>query len=247
MEDFFYELFEGLPRQGPGDVLITRKCFEIVADLNEKLKVLDVGCGSGFQTLFMALSSAYSFVAVDNHQPYLDQLLAEATEMGLSDRIQTHNMDMNNLKFDDHAFDIILAEGSIYQMGIENALKAWKHLIKPEGFIIFSDMCWTRTPKSQELIDFWNAEYPGMMSLEQVDPLTADCAYKTSARFALDVSGWVNNYYYPLQMNINKARVKYAGQPDVLAAIEPVQKEIDLFYEYQEYYTYYFYVLQKIN
>ena len=63
----FFELFSGLPRQGPGTAASTRRALGLVPDVGPRTRVLDVGCGTGAQTLVLAQSSASHIVAVDNH------------------------------------------------------------------------------------------------------------------------------------------------------------------------------------
>ena len=44
----FYELFSGLPRQGPGTTAAsTRRALGLVPDVGPRTRVLDIGCGTG--------------------------------------------------------------------------------------------------------------------------------------------------------------------------------------------------------
>ena len=43
----FFELFSGLPRQGPGDAASTLRALALVPGVGPRTRVLDVGCGSG--------------------------------------------------------------------------------------------------------------------------------------------------------------------------------------------------------
>ena len=70
VEALFFELFSGLPRQGPGTAASTRRALGLVPSVGPRTRVLDVGCGTGAQTLVLALSSPSHIVAVDNHPPF---------------------------------------------------------------------------------------------------------------------------------------------------------------------------------
>jgi hypothetical protein len=67
MNDYFYEVFENIPRQGPGLNAYTRKAFgQIEKELPEIPEILDIGCGKGMQTLELARLSQGAITAVDN-------------------------------------------------------------------------------------------------------------------------------------------------------------------------------------
>ena len=72
MEALFYRIYDALPRGGPGNIESTRKAFELLPDLPDKPKILDIGCGKGIQTIELAKISDGRIVAVDNHRPFLD-------------------------------------------------------------------------------------------------------------------------------------------------------------------------------
>jgi ubiquinone/menaquinone biosynthesis C-methylase UbiE len=56
--------------------------------LPEDAKILDIGCGLGMQTIPIArLCSRCSLVAVDVHQPFLNELMRRAATAGNAVRI----------------------------------------------------------------------------------------------------------------------------------------------------------------
>ncbi|MDE0044739.1 MAG: hypothetical protein OXU19_02595 [bacterium] len=50
----FFKLFSGLPRQGPGSAADTRRALGFVPDVGPRTRILDIGCGTGGQTLVLA-------------------------------------------------------------------------------------------------------------------------------------------------------------------------------------------------
>ena len=52
--EIFFEIFESLPRQGPGNLASARKALCLCKNLPETLEILDLGCGTGSQTLQLA-------------------------------------------------------------------------------------------------------------------------------------------------------------------------------------------------
>jgi hypothetical protein len=47
--DIFFEIHQGLPREGPGRNDYTQKAFEILPKM-ERPRILDIGCGPGGPT-----------------------------------------------------------------------------------------------------------------------------------------------------------------------------------------------------
>jgi len=122
---FFYQIFESLPRQGPGTSGATKHVFSLIPPLSDNAKILDVGCGSGTQTLDLAGQTTGTITAVDNHQPFLDQLNARAKKAGLQGRIRTMNASMDALPFEPGQFDLVWSEGAIFIVGFEQGLSLW--------------------------------------------------------------------------------------------------------------------------
>jgi len=50
LSEVFYELFTGLPRQGPGDASSTARALALMTQRPIVPRILDIGCGSGTQT-----------------------------------------------------------------------------------------------------------------------------------------------------------------------------------------------------
>lgn len=119
----FFEVFSGLPRQGPGDAASTLRALALVPGVGAGARVLDIGCGTGLQTRVLAQHSAAHFVAIDNHPPFIEELGRRAQVCGVADRIDARVGDMRNLELPPSSFDVIWCEGAVYVIGFETALR----------------------------------------------------------------------------------------------------------------------------
>ena len=128
ISELFFELFGGLPRQGPGEAASTLRALALVPDIGPRTRVLDIGCGTGAQTLVLAQGAAARIVAVDNHPPFVDFLNREVLRLGLAHRVVARVADMRRLDFADRSFEVIWSEGAIYNVGFEAGLRDWRRL-----------------------------------------------------------------------------------------------------------------------
>jgi ubiquinone/menaquinone biosynthesis C-methylase UbiE len=140
----FLEIYSDHQREGPGSPQSTQKAYSLITNLPDHPKILDVGCGSGAQTLQLAEISAGEITAVDNHRPFIARLDVKVQQKGLAKRVIPTVADMNQLPFNKGSFDLIWAEGSIYLMGTGNGLLKWHPLLKNKGSVAYTEITWTR-------------------------------------------------------------------------------------------------------
>ena len=107
MPEIFWELHSGLPREGPGDNESTKKAYLMLKELPKNPRILDIGCGPGMQTIELAKLSNGRIDALDNHQPFLEDLKRKAEKEGLSERINSVKGDMPALNYENNSFDLI--------------------------------------------------------------------------------------------------------------------------------------------
>lgn len=109
-----FTLFSGLPRQGPGSDRSTLDALRRLPPLPPQATVLDLGCGTGRQTLVLARELRARITAIDIHQPYLDGLARNAAAAGLSDFIRTRCLSMDALDYPPASIDLFSRFSSTY-------------------------------------------------------------------------------------------------------------------------------------
>ena len=244
MTTLFFELFSGLPRQGPGSAASTRRALGLVPNVGPRTRVLDVGCGTGAQALVLAGSSPAHIIAVDIHVPFVDELNRKARELGISDRLQARVGEMRQLNFASHSFDLIWCEGAIYNVGVETGLRAWRHLLRCNGHVVLTEACWQKPDPPAECVAFWNREYPAMRHTSALLEAIEACGYEAVGHFPLPASAWWDDYYRPLQENVTAFRRRYHDAPDAQELADQCQGEIDIWHRYSAFYGYEFFVLR---
>lgn len=245
LDSYFYELFEGLPRQGPGDSRSTRKALAMIQPLPNDVRILDIGCGSGTQTIELARNISGTITALDSHQPFLDELDRRITREGLADKIKTVNGSMFSLDFAKESFDVIWSEGAIFIIGFEAGLEAFKPFLKPGGYLAVTDLCWIRDDPPGEIAAFFGTEYPPISGTAECLESIGRTGYETAGNFTLPESSWRDEYYRPVEEEIGRMRKRYPGNARVAELCEEMEREKDMYWKYSDYYGYVFFVMKK--
>ena len=245
MSDVFFKLHRGLPQQGPGSDASTSRAFKLLPLLGDRPRILDIGCGPGRQSLVLARESGGTVVAVDTNEAFLDELGQRAQEAGLAGTIERVRASMDSLAFEPGSFDVVWSEGAAYIMGFEKALRSWVRLLKSEGFLAVSEVCWLKPDPPSELKVFWEAAYPAMKGLDENLRLVQQCGYRELGKFTLPESDWWDGYYRPIEERLHEFRRRYSSDSQALKALDEEQDEIDLYRRFSDWYGYVFFVAQR--
>jgi ubiquinone/menaquinone biosynthesis C-methylase UbiE len=240
----FFEVHSGLPRENPGDDETTKKAYLMLSNLPEQPRILDVGCGSGAQTVALARLSRGQITALDNHQPFLEDLKRKAEAEGVSGRIQAVNGDMCSLDYAANSFDVVWAEGSIFVIGFEKGLRQWKRLLTGNGYLVASELSWFKREAPEEIQKFFAEVYPEMKTVEENLTIAKKVGYRVVDWFPVPESSWWENYYTPIEVKLPALKSKYQGNPEALQILACEEREIEMFRKYAAYYGSVFYVLQ---
>ena len=245
IDNMFWEIHRDIPREGPGDDKSTRKALQMLTNIPIQANVLDVGCGPGMQTIELARNLDGKIVALDNHQSFLDVLNRSAEENGMINKITPVNGSMFSMDFEQHSFDLIWAEGSVYIIGFERGLKEWSKYLKQSGFIVVTEISWLKKDIPEEPKTFWETNYPEMQSISRNIKTIEDLGFRPIGHFILPESSWWENYYFPLEKRICSLRQQYKDGDRANKELDEAQYEINLYRRYSQYYGYVFYLMQK--
>lgn len=241
----FFRLHSGLPREGPGNRDSTARALVLAGPLTPAPRLLDVACGPGMQTLDLAnLLPDVRIVAVDNHAPFLAELGRRVRAAGVAGRIAILRADMAALPFAPGSFDLIWCEGAAYIMGVGNALRAWRPLLKSGGKLALTEAVWLRPDPPEPVRRCWAAEYPAMGDVESNRKLVRDCGYELRGDFVLPDSAWWDNYYRPLEARCAELASSSVGDSAAESVLVACREEIEAYRRYAAYYGYLFLVME---
>ena len=244
---YFFEIYEAIPRQGPGDRESTERALGLLPPLTSHHRILDIGCGSGTQTIDLARATAAQIVAVDSHEAFVAQLEKRVAELRLGARIKTQVGDMNDITFPDGSFEVIWCEGAIVIINgsFAKGLSAWRRLLVPGGHMALSELCWLRDHPPAEVKAFFEAEGADVADLDARRHDIAENGYRLVGDFVLPAVGWWENYYVPLGEALERFRAAHAGDAEALEVAARSQYEIDLYRRYPGLFGYGFFVMQR--
>jgi SAM-dependent methyltransferase len=243
----FFELYESLPRQGPGNRASAARALAFCLNLPPAPAVLDLGCGVGGQTLHLADLTSGSIVALDSHGPNIERLRATVAERGLDRRIQPVVGDMAEPGFRPASFDLVWSEGAFYNIGIEIALRVCRGLLRPGGYLAFTDAVWRKENPPLEVKASFDGDYPTMGRVPDTLAAIERCGFSLIGHFTLPDEAWWDDFYKPMEIRIEELRGKYKADDEALAILDQLGQEPEMHRRYSDYYAYEFFVVRLIG
>ncbi len=244
--EVFFEVYEALPRQGPGSRACAARALEFCHDLPPSPAVLDLGCGVGGQTLHLADLTSGAIVAIDSHAPSIARLRTTVVERGISHRVRPVVGDMAHPDLPPESFDLIWSEGALYNIGIENALRVCRGLLRPAGHLAFTDAVWRKGNPPPEVKASFDLDYPTMGRVPDIVAAIERCEYSLNGHFTLPDEAWWDDFYTPMQTRLEELRGKYAADVEALAALHQLAQEPEMHRAHSEYYAYEFFIVRRV-
>jgi SAM-dependent methyltransferase len=243
--EIFFEVYEHLPRQGPGNRASAARALDLCGKLPESPMILDLGCGVGGQTFQLAELTTGSIVAMDSHAPSIAQLKAAAAARGLASRVSAIVGDMAHPGLMPGSFDLIWSEGALYSIGLRNALAVCHGLLRPGGLLAFTDAVWRKENPPAEVKEGFELDYPTMGWLADDVAAIRDCGLELVGHFTLPDEAWWDDFYTPMEERISALRRTMAGDVEALLVLDQLAQEPDLHRRCAEFYAYEFFVARR--
>lgn len=215
MSEAFFTLYEGLPRQGPGEPEDVAWAAE-VAGVARDARICDAGSGAGGDVAALLAAAPEGHVtAIDSHAPFIEALSARFA----GDRRVTGVVgSMGRLP---GTYDFIWSAGAVYFLGVTEALTAWADALAPGGAVAFSEPCLFAADPSSEAVALWEG-YPGLSDAAGIGDRVRAAGFETLASRRLSDAAW-EAYFRPMEARIGELSAREAARPggdlaEVLAA-----------------------------
>ena len=214
------------PGWGAGNHETTLRALAACGPLPADAEILDLGCGTGAQTMDLAAATEGRITAVDLMPEFLDDLVAAARERGLQRRIQVQVADMAALPFAAESFDLIWSEGAAYHIGFDVALRDWTPLLNPGGRLALSELCWFGEPEGDAIRAYWAENHPAMRNVDEQLAVAAGLGLECLAHFPVPPEAWTVDYFGPLARRLPGFRERHAEDADALAVADATEHEM---------------------
>lgn len=244
-QQVFFEVYEHLPRQGPGSRACAARALDLCRALPPSPAVLDLGCGVGGQTLHLAELTSGSIVAVDSHGPSIERLRATVAARGLDGHVRPVVGDMARPGLPSESFDLVWSEGALYNVGIANALRVCLALLRPGGYLAFTDAVWRREDPPPAVKESFDLDYPAMGLVADVLAAIRRSGFTLVGHFTLPDEAWWDDFYAPMERRIEELRGEHEGDAEALAALDQLAQEPEMYRRHSSFFAYEFFVARR--
>lgn len=245
LEQRLFELFDRLPRGGPGDPVSTRRALAMVRGLPTHARVLDLGCGPGAGSAELAALTGWNVIALDRHAPFVARARQRARDAGGPGRVRPVCGDMRDLPFPPGSFDLIWAEGSLYSIGFANGVDTCAGLLRPGGYLACSEAVWTVADPPDTIRRWWDAEYGDIGSIDTKAGVIRAAGLTVLGHFTLPRDAWARHYYAPIRARLEALRQAWADDEAGLDVIGAFETEIAMHDRFGDTYSYEFFVARR--
>lgn len=240
------EYFSSMNRQGPGSQEATIKALSFIDNIHEKSNIVDLGCGTGGQTIVLAQNTPGNITAIDLFPGFIDKLNDNAQKLNLQSRVKGVIGSMDKLDFQLNELDLIWSEGAIYNIGFEKGMNYWNKFLKKGGYVAVTEASWFTEERPKEIFDFWNEAYPEIDTIPNKIAQMQKAGYVVVASFILPEICWIDNFFVP-EITAQKIFLdKYKGNKSAEEFVKYEKHGAELYSKYKEYYGYVFYIGKKI-
>lgn len=243
--EIFFTLYEGLPRQGPGNRACAARALALCRELGPAPAIIDLGCGVGGQTWHLAELTGGTITAIDSHAPSIERMRQTIAQRALAPRITACVGDMAAPPVTPGGFDLVWSEGALYSIGLAPALAVCHALLRPGGYLAFTDAVWRSDAPPAEVRASFEADYPTMGRVDDDLAAIRAAGFSLVDHFPLPDAAWWDDFYTPMEQRIATLRLQHAGDAQAAAILDQLAQEPEIHRRHGDHYAYEFFVARK--
>lgn len=145
------------------------------------------------------------------------------------------------------SFDLVWSEGALYNIGIEKALRVCHGLLRPGGYLAFTDAVWRKENPPPEVRASFDLDYPTMGRVPDVLTAIERSGFSLIDHFTLPDEAWWDDFYTPMEIRIEELRGKHEDDDEALAVLDQLAQEPEMHRRYSDYYAYEFFVARLMG
>lgn len=136
------------------------------AELTNGSELLDIGCGAGHTSAYVAQHYGCKVTGVDISAEALDRAKALHGREPYFERMSFALADANHVPYSDGHFDVVLCESVLFFINDkEAALKEMSRVLKPGGYLALNEICVSDTDEKRKIQDYFlRPEFGGFLT-----------------------------------------------------------------------------------
>jgi SAM-dependent methyltransferase len=137
-----------------GGLSTTKELIELCG-IDERTHVLEVGCGTGATSRYLAQKLRCRVLGVDVRPSMIEQARDRAAKAHVQDRVEFRVADATALPFEDATFDAVLVESvTTFIEDKSAAIGEYARVLKPGGCVGLNEEIWHKTPPPLEIVEY---------------------------------------------------------------------------------------------
>ncbi len=123
--------------------------------VGEDCRLLEIGCGAGQSTCYIAQQTGCRIVGVDISVRMIDRAEERVRRRGLDQQVELHRADAQDLPFEDGTFDIVLSESVTgFAADKPKAIREYRRVTRHGGYVGLNEVTWLEGEPPRHIADY---------------------------------------------------------------------------------------------
>ena len=123
--------------------------------LGRDTRVLEVGCGVGLTTSYIATEVGCPMVGIDIAPRMIERATERLRRKGLDDRVELRLADAQKLPFEDGSFDAVLSESvTAFAADKAAAVREYARVVRPGGYVGLNETTWLSAEPPRRMVEY---------------------------------------------------------------------------------------------